>query len=80
MNIETKRLYNDEDIELLPRDKLLEVIDCLFKELESTRNTARSIIEMNKLMRDVRARERNQEMEEFWSKKQKVHLFPERTK
>jgi hypothetical protein len=65
MNIATKKFYMGDDIEALPRDKLLEVIDCLFDELESTRKTTRSIIELNKLWREVRARERTA----FWERK-----------
>ena len=65
MNIETKKFYMDEDIETLPREKLLEVIDNLFNELESTRQTTRSILELNKLYREVRAREQDK----FWPKK-----------
>jgi hypothetical protein len=57
----------DEDIETLPREKLLEVVDCLFDELESCRKTVRSILELNKLMRKVRQRDRDS-----------VHLFEER--
>jgi hypothetical protein len=76
MNIESKKYFDGEDIETLPREKLLEVIDCLFNELESTRATTRSILELNKLMRQVRERER----EKFWTKKNKVHLFEEGTK
>lgn len=78
MNINTKRYYMDEDIETLPREKLLEVIDCLFNELESTRATVKSILELNRLYRAVRAREQDK----FWGKKiakeSKVHLFPEK--
>lgn len=69
----TKRFYHNEDIETLPREKLLECIDCLFYELESSRNTARSIIELNKLRRDVHERERQQA-------RNKKHLFPETIK
>ena len=78
MNIATKHLFDGEDIELLPREKLLEVIDCLFRELESCRSTTRSILDLHRLYREVRARER----ESFWEKKitkeSKVHLFAER--
>jgi len=67
MDLKNKKLYMDEDIETLPREKLLEVIDCLFDELESCRKTVRSILELNKLTRRVRERERDS-----------IHLFQER--
>jgi hypothetical protein len=78
MNIETKRFYMDEDIETLPREKLLEIIDCLFNELEATRRTVKSILDLNRLYREVREKERDR----FWEKKigaDKVHLFAEKT-
>jgi hypothetical protein len=65
MDIATKKYYMGTDIEALPREKLLEVIDCLFEELESTRKTTRSIIELNKLWREVRAKD----TKEFWARK-----------
>ena len=80
MNIQSKKYYMNEDIETLPREKLLEVIDCLFNELESTRATTRSILELNKLMRAVREREREGACKKFWAKKEKVHLFRRRAK
>jgi hypothetical protein len=67
MDLKSKKYYMDEDIETLPREKLLEVVDCLFDELESCRKTVRSILELNKLMRKVRQRDRDS-----------VHLFEER--
>jgi hypothetical protein len=71
MNIEMKKYFDGKDIETLPREKLLEVIDCLFNELESTRQTTKSILELNKLYREVRSRER----EGFWSDKKATADF-----
>jgi hypothetical protein len=68
MDVRTVRLYMGENIETLPREKLLEVIDCLLNELDSAHNTVRQIIELNKLTREVRQRDRDT-THEFWAKK-----------
>ena len=73
VELSTKKFYMGDDIETLPRDKLMDVIDCLFNELESTRRTVRSMIELNKLTREVKRREQEHE-------KRKLHLFEERAK
>jgi hypothetical protein len=57
-----------ENIETLPREKLLEVIDCLLNELDLAHNTVRQIIELNKLTREVRQRDRDT-THEFWARK-----------
>jgi hypothetical protein len=49
-----KRFYRGEDVDNLPREKLLEVIDILERQLQSANSCARSIIEINELARKRR--------------------------
>jgi hypothetical protein len=41
-----KRFFRGEDVDNLPREKLLEIIDILERQLQSANNCTRSIIEI----------------------------------
>jgi len=53
-----KMYWIGEDIETFPRDRLIEVIRHLGRDLESARNTTQTIINMNETFR--RAKDRYQ--------------------
>lgn len=51
-----KMSWMGEDIDTLPRERLIEVIRQLGRELESARSTTRTIIDMNEAFRQARTR------------------------
>lgn len=53
--IPMKRYWMGQDIDEFPREKLIEIIDHLAWELETTRAAARSIIEIGELGRRARS-------------------------
>jgi hypothetical protein len=55
-DVPMKSYWMGRDIDDLPRETLLEIIGHLGRELESARNAARSIIEINELARKARSR------------------------
>ena len=56
MNVPMKSFWMGEDVDTLPREKLMEIIHHLSQQLESARNATRSIIEINELARKARQR------------------------
>lgn len=55
-NIPMKSYWMGEDIDTLPREKLIEIIHSLGRQLDGARDATRSIIEINELARKARAR------------------------
>lgn len=53
--IPMKSYWMGEDVDTLPREKLMEIIHHLNQQLESARSATRSIIEINELARRRRA-------------------------
>ena len=51
-----KSYWDGQDINELPREKLMEIISYLNRQLESTRDAMHSIIEINELARRARSR------------------------
>lgn len=51
MEIPMKRYWMGEDVDNMPREKLLEIIGHLAKELESARSLTQSVIDMNRMVR-----------------------------
>jgi hypothetical protein len=54
--IPMKGLWMGEDIDTLPREKLIEIIFHLNRQLDGARDATRSIIEINELARKARQR------------------------
>lgn len=52
--VTSKLFWMDEDVETLPREKLLEIIHSLTRDLESTRAMMKSILEINEMARKLR--------------------------
>jgi hypothetical protein len=55
-DIPMKRYWMGQDVDTLPREKLIEIIDHLHRQLEGARAATRSVIEINDLARRSRAR------------------------
>jgi hypothetical protein len=51
-----KAFWMGEDIDTFPREKLIEIIHSLGRDLDSARAATRSIIEINELARRARCR------------------------
>jgi hypothetical protein len=55
-DIPTKAYWMGEDIDTLPAEKLREIIRCLGRELEESRNATRRVLEMSHAFAAARAR------------------------
>lgn len=56
MDAPMKSTWMGEDIDTLPRETLIEIINSLARDLDSTRSAMKSIIEINELARKARQR------------------------
>lgn len=54
-----KRYYRGQDVDTLPRETLLEIIDMLQEQLKTAGDSIRSIVEINELGRKARQKFRS---------------------
>lgn len=58
MKVPMKSYWMGEPIDDMPREKLLEIIEHLGRELEATRKSAQSVIDIQRLALEARSRYR----------------------